>query len=454
MTNPYKGQTADYRLDGTDAGSTVAAADRGASPSADESETNRTPPANVYSPPGFVDGSDSEDETGDKAAPPEDPSPSHSHLDCRCGAQGPDGSIFTVDDPAIQCDRCKDWSHVSCQRDGRAYKNKPSDLFECDYCIQNGVLPDLHMDALDGLQQVRTSKRLHILLFSMGNRGTLASRKPIRDRIGPGKGVLVKNGKYYYPARLIRCILHSKLRTYAVKWWRECKFHRSAVLGKPGEISVVPEAAVVDDLYFNRELLQLGQWTHACEVLSAEDILADPGAVPYQKEIEAVLVPHCTTLRDLLTSPETFDILDIPALQNLSHANGSMGPRGAEAGDLSVLDQAQVMNWFERHVANGDKAVRSMWRSLNLARRAWRAWLAAWRDLCSLNTHPFHCEPFTAFGEEVLSHSWLNITTSQLPVSHEINSKLVRRAWQNGLPRLAEFEIGCTGLDDLACGGA
>ncbi|KAJ6523218.1 hypothetical protein DFH09DRAFT_1047292 [Mycena vulgaris] len=389
MTNPYKGQTADYRLDGTDAGSTVAVADRGASPSADESEANRTPPANVYSPPGFVDGSDSEDETGDKSAPPEDLSPSHSHLElplddrteelddddpmppsqsesefpfsCRCGAQGPDGSIFTVDDPAIQCDRCKDWSHVSCQRDGRAYNNKRSDLFECDYCIQNGVLPDLHMDALDGVQQVRTSKRLHVLLFSME---TIRPCIILMSSNSPGKGVLVKNGKYYYPARLIRCILHSKLRTYAVKWWRECKFHRSAVLGKPGEISVVPEAAVVDDLWGNlqeRRKIRLGQWTHACEVLSAEDILADPGAVSYQKEIETVLVPHCTTLQDLLTSPETFDILDIPALQNLSHANGSMGPSGAEAGDLSVLDQAQVMNWFERHVANGDKAVRSMW---------------------------------------------------------------------------------------------
>jgi hypothetical protein len=30
--------------------------------------------------------------------------------------------------------------------------------------------------------------------------------------------------------------------------------------------------------------------------------------------------------------------------------------------------------------------------------------------------------------------------------------RLSRRACQNGLPRLAEFEFGCVGLDGLACG--
>ncbi|KAJ7440431.1 hypothetical protein FB451DRAFT_1191601 [Mycena latifolia] len=90
---------------------------------------------------------------------------------CRCGAQGPDGSVFVFEDPAIQCDRCREWSHISCQRDGRAYKNKSADPFECDYCSRGGILPDLRIAHLDDPDtevlpvRQRASKRLHVLLY-------------------------------------------------------------------------------------------------------------------------------------------------------------------------------------------------------------------------------------------------------------------------------------------------
>ncbi|KAJ6521551.1 hypothetical protein DFH09DRAFT_1097696 [Mycena vulgaris] len=60
-------------------------------------------------------------------------------------------------------------------------------------------------------------------------------------------------------------------------------------------------------------------------------------------------------------------------------------------------------------------------RSLNLAGRAWRAWLAAWRDLCSLNTHPFHLPPDSSDG----------LGKTACPAQR--NLKLAVRAWMTWL---------------------
>lgn len=64
-------------------------------------------------------------------------------LDCRCGMVG-DGNIFYHPEQhgtAIQCILCDNWSHIACQRDGRASNLGKNDNFVCDYCDPTFMLP-------------------------------------------------------------------------------------------------------------------------------------------------------------------------------------------------------------------------------------------------------------------------------------------------------------------------
>ena len=64
-------------------------------------------------------------------------------LDCRCGLSGDGNLLYRPEQfgEAIECDRCKSWSHIACQRNGRASDLGEKDIFICDFCDPTFILP-------------------------------------------------------------------------------------------------------------------------------------------------------------------------------------------------------------------------------------------------------------------------------------------------------------------------
>jgi hypothetical protein len=62
---------------------------------------------------------------------------------CRCGTHG-NGHEVAGGQQTIRCDLCENWSHIACQRGGRASNLHPKAAFYCDGCStqqSKGVLP-------------------------------------------------------------------------------------------------------------------------------------------------------------------------------------------------------------------------------------------------------------------------------------------------------------------------
>lgn len=118
------------------------------------------PTVTVQVAAGIVDGPESEDETiplkphgkpalkiDTKTATDRDPTQAASsfidspplspfNIKCRCGLKG-DGNVYydEKEGEAVLCSECNHWSHIACQRNGRASKLRAKEAFLCDFCL-------------------------------------------------------------------------------------------------------------------------------------------------------------------------------------------------------------------------------------------------------------------------------------------------------------------------------
>ena len=112
-------------------------------------------------------------------------------------------------------------------------------------------------------------------------------------------------------------------------------------------------------------IYQLGKWTHAHEIPTAEDILSDPSTIPYTNEINKALEPHIGILHRLLTAPNSSSLeissRVIPAKKWLEDNGKELEKTLVPyVGTLSIIERAQIANWFEAHISQ-NKKIRVNW---------------------------------------------------------------------------------------------
>ncbi|KAF8891098.1 hypothetical protein CPB84DRAFT_1939271 [Gymnopilus junonius] len=186
--------------------------------------------------------------------------------------------------------------------------------------------------------------------------------------LSAGRGALSRVGEYWYPIRLIERTGPTTAKAYQwrVEWWREIIFPADISL-VPGNISLVNETEIIDSLWLKqkeRRGIRLGRWKHAYEVETSEDILADPSRVPYSADVDTALSPFKDTLK-LLLEQRVDELGDkvIPAKNWLERNVKSplFSTLMPYVGSLSIIERAQISNWFDIHIGKRSKKARLAW---------------------------------------------------------------------------------------------
>ncbi|KAG2133699.1 hypothetical protein DEU56DRAFT_888775 [Suillus clintonianus] len=269
---------------------------------------------------------------------------------CRCGAQG-NGHDVAGGQKTIQCDLCENWSHIACQRGGRASNLHPKAKFHCDGCStqQSKEVPPTRNS------RKATSKKKMALLPT---------------RLIAGKGALARLGKYWYPVRLIQSYvaanLHGTARNrvhWRVVWWRGCKFP-SSLGSPPGDVE---QGDLVDELWQDhakRREIRLGEWVHSWDTPREEDLIQNFMSAPASKELDNILRPHIASLQKLLDSPdlnergaEAYPVIDYIMHSKKNLLDGVGAYSIPYCGDISSHEYAKIARWFSENIPGASSQV-------------------------------------------------------------------------------------------------
>lgn len=137
---------------------------------------------------------------------------------------------------------------------------------------------------------------------------------------------------------------------------------------KEGRYGWVFKKYLIETVIEWQVLLQLRKWTHPHEIRTPDDILYDLSSIPYTREVDEALKPHSNVLQRLLTAPNSshYKILSevIPAKKWLQENNKDFSTSIIpHVGTLSIVEHAQVTNWFEKNIA-WETDVQALWVGL------------------------------------------------------------------------------------------
>jgi len=108
-------------------------------------------------------------------------------------------------------------------------------------------------------------------------------------------------------------------------------------------------------------VMQLGRWKHSWDIPTSEDILADPSSVPHNQQIHEALKPSEAILQQIFDAPATVESEDVPAKAWLEDKKKNITSELVPyVGSLSLVERAQISNWFEVNISK-DKKCRHIW---------------------------------------------------------------------------------------------
>ncbi|KAK1221302.1 hypothetical protein PQX77_015894 [Marasmius sp. AFHP31] len=323
-------------------------------------------------------------------SPPSTPIP----FDCRCG-EGQDGNYHPIRQDAIECDECGKYSHLACQTYFDPSISVTSE-FICQKCR-------------DGSYTMIKPSQTRII------KAELELRSNVKQRLRCGLSVLVKDGRYWYVARLIFKEMKSR---WIIKWWYGNQVGEGAK-HIPGTYETVSATRIVDSLYGDvegRRAIRLGRWTTVPETIedkeaahqALRDIVEDPKkSIPYTPQVHEALVPHQDRLTRLIHKQSELDLGDFPTIRYARQYHFNVVPF---TGGLDLETQSQIVNWVHHNIPDIQQRV-PLWTVDGTLQDALMLWIEH-RDRAELEALPKCPEAGSQRDRYIREQAWRRLTKS------------------------------------------